>query len=66
MVMKQDAGKFTSLQVPRESGLIPRAKELARILEKEAEAEGTKVPMYAAICLALTEAIDDRQAQEDE
>jgi len=61
MVLKQDAGKFTSLQVPRESGLIEKAKKLAKMLEAQSPAPGTKVPMYAAIVLALDETIEDRK-----
>jgi len=57
--------KYTAFHVPRCSPVLDLARDLSAKLQKESPVAGIRVPMYAAIQVALTEALARRQADTD-
>ena len=62
MVTKQNAGKYSTIQVPRTERIIEDAKELASLMQREMPS-GVKVPIYSAIKFALTETLKARKGK---
>lgn len=60
------SSKYTAFHVPKQTDVLDKAKDLADILKRESSIAGISVPMYAAIDLALTEAIAARTAPADQ
>jgi len=57
-----DTTKYTAFHVPRSSDILKNARRLADALEAASDV-GVRVPMYAAINVALQEALNSRKAQ---
>lgn len=57
--------KYTAFHVPRSSPVLDLARDLAAQLQNESPVAGIRVPMYAAIQVALTEALARRQGGTD-
>lgn len=60
------SSKYTAFHVPRAMGILDKAKKLAEMLQEGSAIAGISVPMYAAIDLALNEAIEARTAPADQ
>ncbi len=58
------ASKYTAFHVPRTSPLLDDARELAKKIRDELPI-AARVPMYAAMEMAVREALDRRQSQCD-
>jgi hypothetical protein len=54
--------KYTAFHVPRSSPVLGLARKLAAKLQEDSSVAGLRVPMYAAIHVALTEALARRHA----
>ena len=52
--------KYTAFHVPRSSPVLKKARKLAEQLTEESSIAGVRVPMYAAIDVALSEALAKR------
>ena len=58
------ASKYTAFHVPRTSPLLDDARKLAKKIRDELPI-ATRVPMYAAMEMAVREALDRRQSKSD-
>ena len=58
--------KFTTIQIPLESGVLERLKTFRDSVEKQSDIPGVKVPLYAAIDIAVRDATTIRNQSSSE
>lgn len=58
--------RFTTIQIPLNSGVLDRLKIFRDSVESASEIPGVKVPLYAAIDIAVRDATTIRQASSNE
>jgi len=58
--------RYTAFHVPRSCGLIDKARRLASLLEEEVAVATLRIPIYAAIVVAVDEALARRRSADEE
>ena len=53
--------KFTTIQIPLDSGIMERLKSFRDTVETESQIPGVKVSLYAALDIAVKEATQTRK-----
>lgn len=57
--------RYTAFHVPKSCRLIEKARRLGTLLEKEATIAAIRIPIYAAIVVAVDEALARRRSADE-